>query len=359
MPTERPDLSRLDAEVQAYIESLEAELETLRSSRSGRRLNTSSEDGDDPELSLPPLVPEEPETTLNLVTLTASGIAKRTPRHLYVRQRRGGMGIFDLDTDEEEPPTLLVIADEKQSLLLLTNQARAFRVPVSSIPQGAVHSRGQSIVGRLGLMPDEQIAAALPDQVKGSVAMVSQNGNVRTLRHHVFGEYMKPGTSMYDVKKAGPLVSACWTPGDSELFIAVRSGRAIRFSEKLVPPQGGEGIRVEGEDFPVAITSVYPDSGVLLVGADGKGTIRMMEGFAANKSAGGSGKNAMATSRLIAAIAVEDTDDIFLISRLSKIIRFRAMEIPEKEGVVQGVNCMALRADSVAAAVSAPTIARL
>jgi DNA gyrase subunit A len=214
-----------------------------------------------------------------------------------------------------------------------------------------VHSRGQLITGRLlGLLPDERLVVALPDQVKGSVAMVSRSGRVRSLRHHVFGEYMKPGTSMFDVKQFGPLEAACWTPGDGELFIATRSGRAIRFSEKLVPPQGGEGIRVEGEDTPVAITAVYEDSGVFLVGADGRGTIRLMEGFAPNKSAGGSGKIALNTSRLVSALTVDSSIDLFLISRLSKIIRFRAMEIPPKEGVVQGVNCMALRADSVAAA---------
>jgi DNA gyrase subunit A len=349
MPIERPDLSRLDPETRAYIESLENELETLRKSRPVRRSAPASEDGDDPEMDLPPLVTDEPPTTLNLITLTASGNAKRTPRHLYQRQRRGGMGVFDLDTPQDEPPAVLVIADEKQSLLLFTNLARAFRVPVNTLPEGPVHSRGQSILGRLNLHPDEHLVSALPDLVKGSVAMVSRNGNVRTLRHHVFGEYMKPGTVMFDVKAFGPLVSACWTPGDGELFIATRSGRAIRFSEKLVPPQGGPGIKVEGEDYPAAITAVYPDSGVLLIGGDGKGTIRLMEGFAPNKSPGGSGKNAMNTSNLVGAAAVADENDVFLISRLSKIIRFRAMEIPPKEGVVQGVHCMALRADSVAA----------
>jgi DNA gyrase subunit A len=356
MPIERPDLSRLDPEILAYIESIENELETLRRSRPVRRSAPTNEDGDEHELELPPLVLDEPPTTLNLITLTASGIAKRTSRHLYQRQRRGGMGVFDLDTPADEPAAILAIADEKQSLLLLTNLARAFRIPVQSISEGAVHSRGQSIVGKLGLHPNEHLVAALPDLVKGSVAMVSRNGNVRSLRHHVFGEYMKPGTALFDVKQFGPLVSACWTPGDGEIFIATRSGRAIRFSEKLVPPQGGPGIKVEGEDYPAAITAVYPESGVLLIGADGKGTIRMMEGFAPNKSAGGSGKNAMNTTNLIGAATVEDSDDIFLISRLSKIIRFRAMEIPPKEGVVQGVHCMALRADTVSALTIAPAV---
>jgi DNA gyrase/topoisomerase IV subunit A len=74
-----------------------------------------------------------------------------------------------------------------------------------------------------------------------------------------------------------------------------------------------------------------------------------MTGFNPNKSAGGSGKIAINSENLVGAITVDEGADIFLISSLSKIIRFMAAEVPVKEGVVQGVNCMALRADKVAA----------
>jgi DNA gyrase subunit A len=354
MDIERPDLSKLDPSVRAYIEMLEIELAKTRK----RPARAISDNEDEVVADLPPLEPDETPTTLNLVTLTGSGVAKRTPRHLYSRQRRGGMGVFDLDTPANEPPLILQVVEEAGSLLLFTNLARSFRLPVSLITEGPVHSRGQSVIGRLGLLPEERVAVILPDQVRGSVAMVSKLGWVRTLRHHVFGEYMKPGTSLFDAPKYGELTAACWTPGDAELFIATRQGRAIRFSEKLVPPQGGPGMKAENDDYPIAITAVYPDSGVFLVGEDGKGTIRSMEGFNPNKSAGGSGKLAMNTSALVGAATVIDSDDIFLISRLSKIIRFKAGEVPAKEGVVQGVNCMTLRADQVTALITTPTLAR-
>jgi DNA gyrase/topoisomerase IV subunit A len=78
-----------------------------------------------------------------------------------------------------------------------------------------------------------------------------------------------------------------------------------------------------------------------------------MAGFAANKAPGGGGKVALKTDRLVGAVAATPQDDLFLQSRLSKIVRFSAGEVPAKEGVVQGVNCMALRADEcVALAVS-------
>ena len=346
MPIPRPDLTQVDPSVRAYIESLEAEL----------RRQQEVESAPDLEILSEPPEPGEPPTTINVITLTAGGIGKRTPRHLYTRQRRGGMGVFDLETNQGDPPAILVTADESQSLLLFTNQGRVFRLPVHSLPAMPVHARGQLITGRLHLETGERLVAALPDLAKGSVALVSPRGYVRCLRHHVFGEYMKPGTMVFDVHHLGLLAHACWTPGDGDLFIATRLGKAIRFSEKLVPPQGGPGIRCEGDDQVVTVAAVYPESHLFLACADGKGTIRQMTsggstgGFMPNKSTGGGGKIAMHTSALVSVFAVHENADIFMISRLSKIIRFRAAEVPPKEGVVQGVVCMSLRADEVTTA---------
>jgi DNA gyrase subunit A len=99
----------------------------------------------------------------------------------------------------------------------------------------------------------------------------------------------------------------------------------------------------------MGIAAAPANGGVLLVGPDGKGTIRLMAGFNANKAPGAGGKVAMKTERVMGVAAVTAAQDIFIISRLGKIIRFAADDIPAKEGVVQGVNCMSLRADEVAA----------
>jgi DNA gyrase subunit A len=344
MNVERPDLGEVSQEVRAYIEALEAELDRQRQAQ-----NLDAEGA----AGTASLEPAEPPTTINLITISAGGRAKRTPRHLYARQRRGGMGIFDLETAKDDPPTLLAAAEESQYLLLVTNLARAFRVSVRDLPECPVRSRGQSLVAQLPLLADEQIALAVPDQGKGYIALVSQHGHVRCLRHHYVGENLRPGTNLY-TPEFGPPAAACWTPGDSDLFIATRQGRAIRFAERQVPLQGCQGIRLEPENVVVGIAAVHQDSGVLLVSADGKGTIRLMSGFSPNKMPGGGGKTAMRTDCLIGATTVDESDDFFIISRLSKIIRARAVEVPAKEDAVQGVNCMALRADETMAVISSP-----
>ncbi len=337
MTVERPDLGQVDPAIRAYIESLESEVERLRSGN----------DSQDETAALPE--PSEPPTPFNLITLSASGLAKRTPRHLYGRQRRGGMGIFDIEAPDDDPPISLAIADESATAILLTDRARAFRFPLGKLPDSEVRARGQSITGDLKLNPGECIFAILPDVGRGYVALLSQSGFVRCVPGHLFGETLSPGTEMYNLERLGPLAAACWTPGSSDLFIATRAGLGIRFSEKQVSMQGGPGIRLESGDTAVAVASVKEEGGVFLLGADGKATIRLMSGFSPNKSPGAGGKIAMKTDHLVGAVAVEQNDDLFIISRLSKIIRFRADEVPAKEGVVQGVNCMALRADGTVA----------
>jgi DNA gyrase subunit A len=165
---------------------------------------------------------------------------------------------------------------------------------------------------------------------------------------------MLQGMSFHNVNEGGYLVGACWTGGDGDLFIATKQGKAIRFMESQVPTRGCLGLRTDVDDEVVAVAAAAESSGIFLVGDDGKGTIRLMSGFRANKAPGAGGKVAMKTDNLIGATAVDENDDILLISRLGKIIRFQAEEVPPKEGVVQGVNCMVLRADEVTAVALAP-----
>ena len=347
MTPERPDLSQTDPAVRAYIEALEAEVERLRAAPS----SPMDEAEHEPEL---PLEPDEPPTTLNLITISQSGLAKRTPRHLYSRQRRGGMGIFDLDCADDDPPAGLAIADERAHLLIITTQARAFRLPVYFLNEAQIRARPQPFTESLDLNPSEKWAVALPvaAQPSGYLAVLSQQGFVRTWPAHLFGETMRTGISVLKVDDVGGPVSACWATGDSDLFIATRQGIGVRFPTKTVPMPGGQGIRLESSDAVIALTSVHDESGVFLLGADGRGTIRLMSGFNANKAPGAGGKLAMKTDELVGAVTMGGDADLFIISRLSKIIRFKAHEVPAKEGVVQGVNCMTLRADKPVAVTS-------
>jgi DNA gyrase subunit A len=335
---ERPDLSHTEPEIRSYIEALEAEVDRL----SALQAEGSSFQRRD-------MTPVEPPGPLNIITATASGLAKRTPVHFYARQRRGGMGIFDLDAPRDEPPSLLSLAEDSQTLLLVTSYARAFHLSVNAIQETSIRARGNSISSRLNWDEDERLVAILPVQAQGYLLLLSRSGMVRSLRHHIFGDYMKPGLSLYDIKSFGTLGAACWTPGDGDVFIATQLGKAIRFSEKNIPPQGCLGIRLAEGDAAISVAPAYEKSEIFLLGSDGRGTVRSMAGFNANKSPGSGGKIAMSTGQLVGTANIDGADDLFILSKLSKIIRFHLSEVPVKDGVVQGVSCIGLRADEAVA----------
>jgi DNA gyrase subunit A len=340
---ERPNLSSLPDEVVAYIEALEQELAHLQSEEASSLRSEA------------PLEPSEPPTTVQVISISAAGVAKRTARHLYLRQRRSGMGVFDLDAPDGDVPAFLVLAELTAGLILFSNQGRVFRVPVRDIPERDVRGRGESIIARFPFRPDERIALVVDDTPHSGafLILVSQRGQVRRIAKQYLGSGLQSGTSLYDIREGGAPAAACWSSGSDELFIVSRQGQAIRFAERLVPVRGCLGMRVDPGDVIAGVAATAAEGGVFLLSSDGKGTIRQLTGFAANKSPGAGGKTAMKADAIVGAVAVdagsEGRTDLFAISRLGKIIRFQAAEVPPKEGVVQGVNCMNLRADECVA----------
>lgn len=343
MVLERPDLSGVEPEVLAYIEALEAALEAAPpGTRRSRTVTPVVNEEEPPELS-------EPPTTCHVITLSRAGMIKRTPRHLYGRQRRSGMGIFDLELPDDDLPAVLCVLDESQMALAFTSEGRAFRFPVVELPQTAVRARGQSITRWVPLRPEERVVALLPDQGGAQVALVSERGQVQRVRASFVGPHMIPGMRFHDVKNGGALAGACWTSGKDDLFIATQQGFAARFPEERVHDSGSLGIRLERNDAAVGVAAVSDASLIFLLSADGKGALRSMEGFAANKMPGAGGKVALKTERLTGLTVVAPADDLLIISRLGKIIRFQAAEVPQKTGVVQGVVCISLRGDEAVA----------
>jgi DNA gyrase subunit A len=333
---ERPDLSQLPPEIVAYIDYLEAQLEA----RTAREAVA-------PE-------PSEPPTTVQLITISRDGQAKRTPRHYYSRQRRGGMGVFDLDTGGDDLPVVISLAELDERLLLFSNEGRGYRIEVRDLAEEAVRGRGASLRSLLPLRETEQIVAALPANGGAYVILVSERGWVRRVRSSFFAGTLIPGTSFHEVANGGSLAGACWSPGDADLFIVTRQGMAVRFSESQVSGRTGAlGLRVAPGDAVVGVTLVYEDGGAFIADAAGQGTIRLMSGFRPNKSPGAGGKQAMKSDEVLGTVAVAPEDDLFLISRLGKIIRFSAGEVPAKESAVQGVSCMTLRADATTALAAA------
>ncbi len=331
----RPDLSQVPPEVRAYIEHLEAQLAPRSRSASAR----------DPESAEPP----ERPTTAQVIVLSRQGLAKRTPRHLYHRQRRGGLGAFDLECSPPDEPAHILVAHREQRLFLLSNRQRAFILAVADLPERPARSaRGAPLADLLPLQDGETVAVALPLVEATYLYLLSQEGWVRRVAGHPISR-LAPG-ALLEIRPGHHPVAGCWGDGQGDLFVATTGGLAVRFQERRVPLQGGcLALRLAGGDRACGIASVQEEDTVLLMTADGRGTLRRMAGFRPHKSPGAQGKVAMKTTHLVSVQRAQPGQDVFVLSSLSKGIRFPVDEIPPKEGAVQGVQCMALRNDRVVA----------
>lgn len=289
-----------------------------------------------------------------VLTVSARGLAKRTPLNDYSTQRRGGIGVFDLQSTRDDAVAHLAVTRATAALLVLSSRGRAFRLPVDSLPLTEVRGRGASIPERLSFTADEVVAAvlALDDELDtgNTVLIATQSGWLRSIHRNYVGVRLQSGTLLSDPKRGGPPAAMTLSDGSGEVLMVLRSGLGYRFAERLITRDGVRGIQVHPDDAVVGLVSVKNDEDqVLLVTADGQGTRRQMAGFATNKSPGGQGKVIMKTDALAGAARAGDGDEVLCISGLAKIIRFAAEEVPAKSGNVQGVNILDTRGDSLTA----------
>jgi DNA gyrase subunit A len=337
---DRPDLSNLPHTVINYIEYLESLIGQNKSTKIKNITESQSNE-------TIPINPEAP-TTVQILTVSRLGFAKRTTRHHYLPQHRGGTGNPDFQIDSVDEYALLCSFDKATTTLLaFTNMGRVFRISVSRFEEKGIRDSGDWLWERIELDPGEKIAAILPVQATGFVAMVTRTGRIRTLRHHLFGEHMRSSMVVFSPMEHGELIAACWTPGDADLLVSTRNGMAIRFSEKIIPKMGDQSIKLSAGDEVIGLTSVYPDGEVFIGTADGRGALRTMEGFAPNKSMGGTGKILIKSNHVVGITSILPDDHIFMLTHQGKVIRFQVGEIPMTDAPVQGVNCMLLRNDEV------------
>jgi DNA gyrase subunit A len=292
--------------------------------------------------------------TVMVLTISSRGLAKRTSMNEYTAQRRGGMGVFDLLSTRDDPVAHLLVTQASASLLILSNRGRAFRIPVDTVPLAEVRGRGGSLPERLMFTSDEAIGCilALDDERddRSNLLIITSSGLVRAVHRTYVGPRLQPGTLLSDPKRGGAPVAMTLSNGASDVLIALRTGLAYRFDERLIRREGTRGIQTSPDDTVAGIVAVSGDEDeVLLVTSDGQGTRRQMAGFSANKTPGGQGKVLMKTEALAGMARVAEGDEVLAISAFAKIIRFAAGEVPAKSGPVQGVSVLDTRGDSLVA----------
>lgn len=341
---------------------LRQELHELRDTTSRRERAAVARENREPAASATVPTPRYGDDVM-VITVTAQGLCKRTPINDYSAQRRGGVGVFDIQTSRDDQVAYVLVGRAAAALLVLSSRGRAFRVPVETLPLAEIRGRGAALPERLMFTEGETIGALLVlDEERDdrpNVLIATASGWLRSLHRNYVGPRLQPGTLLVDPGRGGPPAAATLSHGGGDVLVALRSGVAYRFSEQLIRREGVRGIQVRPDDVVAGLTVISEGGAeaIFLASGDGLGTRRSEDTFSSNKSPGGQGKVIMKTDALAGVAAVTEQSEVFCVSGLGKIIRFAVAEAPPKAGNVQGVTIMDCRGDRLTAiAVSTPPV---
>ncbi|HYG24125.1 MAG TPA: DNA gyrase subunit A [Verrucomicrobiae bacterium] len=347
------------------------------------------------------IVPDEGEMAIEdlianegvIITLTHSGLIKRTNVSSYRAQRRGGKGVIGMATRESDTPEdqdfieHLFTASTHDYLMFFTNSGRVYVERVHEIPDMARASKGRSIANLLELKAGEKIAAMIRVlsrtganreditwEQPGELFFATQQGTVKKTSLNEFANVRKggiiaisiePGDALIDVKLTrGSKVEndEVMDPGDGVVLIT-RNGMSIRFNESDVRSMGRNaagvrGINLDKDDALVASAIVVADATLLVAGENGIGKRTDFSEYRV-QSRGGKGiitmKTTEKTGKVIGALTVRDSDEIMLITTTGQMVRTFVKDIREAGRNTQGVKLINLSGDDKLQAV-APVI---
>lgn len=309
------------------------------------------------------LIPDEE----SVLVLTKGGYIKRTDPDEYRKQKRGGVGVVDLDTKEEDFISHLVFASTHNDLLFFTDKGKAYQIKMYDIPEGKRATKGKSIMNFLSLSDSEKVTSILPmpkdkRTAEGlSLMMVTKSGTGKQTSAEHFKDVRRSGLIAITLDAGDELISASFISKSDEIVIATKEGQSIRFKESDVREMGrnAAGVRVIklGKDDCVisadVVSSGAKNPALFVMGANGYGKKTKLSEYK-TQNRGGSGILTMnvtaKTGSLLAAKVVTDDDtEIVAMSKKSQVIRVDIKEIPTLGRSTQGVRVMKLRdGDSLA-----------
>ncbi|MCX6712705.1 MAG: DNA gyrase subunit A [Candidatus Vogelbacteria bacterium] len=314
------------------------------------------------EISIEDLV-EEKE---NVLVVTSGGYIKRTDPSEYRAQRRGGVGVIDLDMKEEDFVTIFLNANTHDDLLFFTDRGKAYQIKMYDIPEGKRATRGKSATNFLSISSDEKITSvlALPKGERGtgkSLVMVTKQGVAKKVSAAGFADVRRSGIIAIKLADGDELLSTiCMEKGD-EVIMATKLGQSIRFKEADIREMGRAaagvcGMKLKKSDIIVGaygINKGNKDSEYLVMMAGGYGKKTKLKEYKTQKRGGTGIKTAEVTKKtgeLMAAKVIDAEDsEVIAVSKGGQIIRTSLAEIPTLGRQTQGVRIMKMReGDTVA-----------
>ena len=296
----------------------------------------------------------------SVLVLTSGGYIKRTNPTEYRRQRRGGVGVVDLDTKEEDFVTQFLTASAHSDLLFFSDRGKAYQLKMYELPEGKRATKGKSIMNFLSLEQSESITSILsmPKSIKESdglaLLMVTKKGTVKKTSADKFKEVRRSGLLAITLDKGDSLISAQFVRKGDTVVLATAKGQAIRFAGDAVREMGRQatgvrGMKLRSGDMIVG-AGVVPkganDAGLLVLSSTGYGKKTKLSEYKC-QGRGGSGVKTMSitakTKQLVGAAVVLGGGELVAMSKKSQTIRMSLEEIPTLSRATQGVRVMKLR----------------
>lgn len=313
-------------------------------------------------LSVEDLVPDEE----NALVLTAGGYIKRTNPDEFRKQKRGGVGVIDLDTKEEDFVTMLLITSTHSDLLFFTDKGKVYQTKMYDIPEGKRATKGKSIMNFLPLSEGEKITSILPmpKEVKksdSSLMMVTKHGVAKRVATASFHDVRISGIIAIKLDAGDALVSASFTHNKDTVMVITAKGQSIHFKESDIREMGrtAMGVRAiklgKGDEVISAETVSHElnNGTIMVISANGYGKCTDIDEYKVQNRGGSGIKTANVTPKtgniISAKVFAEGEGEIVAISKKSQVIRVDAKEIPVLGRQTQGVRIMKLRdGDSIA-----------
>jgi DNA gyrase subunit A len=288
-----------------------------------------------------------------VITLTHAGYIKRQPADTYSAQHKGGKGILAMTTKDEDFIEMVQVVHSHAYLMLFTNTGKVFMRKAYQIPEASRTAKGSNIINIIETEPGEKITAmiAVPEFDENSyLTMVTRYGVIKRTLLSEYEYQRKGGKRALTLDEGDELVFVMHTHGEADLILATHEGSAARFSESAVRPlgrtaRGVRGVKLREGDYVVGAVKVEDDKQLITVTEQGFGKRTSFEEYRV-KGRGGLGvtcHNLTDKTGLLAGIAaVDDGDDLMMITNMGTIIRTPVKDINTYSRSASGVIVMRL-----------------
>lgn len=302
-----------------------------------------------------------------VVTITKMGYIKRTPLTEYRAQKRGGKGAKGLSSREEDYIEHIFVADTHNYMLFFTSAGKCYWLRIFEIPEGSKTSKGRAVQNIMAIPQEETIKAYInvdniaPEYLSTHyIVLCSKLGVIKKTTMEAYSKPRKTGIIAINIRENDELLEACQTNGNSEILIATKKGRAIRFPENTVRPMGrtASGVKAvslnDSEDYVVGmVCPENEDADILVVSEHGYGKKSKLGEYRITNR-GGKGVKTMnvtdKTGMVIAIKGVCDSDDLIIINKSGLLIRLKVAELRVVGRATQGVKLINIAEnDSIAA----------